>query len=187
MKSQRLQDIPDHPQTRRQFISKFALLFVISAVFTLLPHQSSAVTTDNAGIINANLQREERAPAKEQVQQNPYVFAEVKKKFGSPLGSPEFWYVLCNKSGTNYQNQNGGRVELGKQLPAAGSHYMRIQHSSLQGGYAKYEAAKAAVNQYCPSWRCNWNGGCVSSGGGGTTNNGGCPPGTSPGPWGQCY
>ncbi|MHB8881626.1 MAG: hypothetical protein ACYC69_09000 [Thermodesulfovibrionales bacterium] len=186
MKSQKLQENSNHAQTGRQFISKFAVLFVITAVFILLPHRSSAGKMDIAGKVNADSQSEYREPAKEQGQRNPYVFAEVRKRFASPAASPEFWYVLCNKSGTNYQNQNAGRIELGKQLPAD-VNYLMISHSSLDRRFNTYESAKSAVNQYCPSWRCNWNGGCVASGGGGKPDIGGCPPGTRPGPWGQCY
>lgn len=80
----------------------------------------------------------------------------------------EKWYAFCNKSGTSYNRQNAGRIHIGKQKPQS-NNYVWVSTYGLNRSYNSEPAVRSAVNRYCSSWQCNWNGACVTArtGGGG--------------------
>jgi len=102
-----------------------------------------------------------------------------------PGGRPpvESWYVFCNTTGTNQQQPDIGHIEIGKQQP------FNPRYKIMGRPYSSEPAARAWVDQNCPSWRCNWNGACVPQGAAERQDPNPCPPGQSfvDLPFGQGY
>lgn len=70
----------------------------------------------------------------------------------------ESWYVFCNVTGTTQQQPNIGNIEIGKQQP------FNPNYKIMGRPHSSEPVARNWVNVNCPSWRCNWNGACVTFG-----------------------
>lgn len=67
------------------------------------------------------------------------------------------WKVFCRTDGLTSNTRNNGRIHTGQKQPPTGRYIL------LKSGFSSDAAARGWINQTCPSWRCDWNGQCVSA------------------------
>lgn len=75
-------------------------------------------------------------------------------------GAPRIqdWKVICRTEGLTSQTRNNGLIHTGERLPPIG------KYTLMRGGFPSDAAARNWIGQYCPSWRCDWDGRCVAQG-----------------------
>jgi hypothetical protein len=68
------------------------------------------------------------------------------------------WKVFCRAEGLTSQTRNNGSIHTGEQYPWTGRYIL------MRGGFPSDAAARNWISQNCSSWRCDWNGRCVTQG-----------------------